>query len=153
MLAGPAMADSAITPDPTLTPGAIRTTDSAEICSHGTRHWDRRRDDRIMTEYGLPSGPHPDYEVDHLIPLGIGGATDVRNLWPEPRRSVEPVWNAERKDRLELAKEAEDRIRKGAHWTDWMYGADGFAVRRAKAMGEAGTNQPYGKAYTRAFGD
>lgn len=23
------------------------------------------------------------------------------NLWPEPRRSIEPVWNAERKDRLE----------------------------------------------------
>ena len=37
----------------------------------------------------------------HLIPLGIGGADTEANLWPEPRRSVEPVWNAERKDRLE----------------------------------------------------
>jgi hypothetical protein len=52
-----------------------------------------------------------------------------------------------------LAEEAEDRIRKGAHWTDWMYVADGFAVGRAKAMRAAGTNQPYGKAYTRAFGN
>ena len=52
-----------------------------------------------------------------------------------------------------LAEEAEDRIRRGAHWTDWMYVADGFAVGRAKAMRAAGTNQPYGKAYTRAFGD
>ena len=24
-----------------------------------------------MAEYGLPPGPHPDFEVDHLIPLGI----------------------------------------------------------------------------------
>ncbi len=55
-----------------------------------------------MTEYGLRPGPHPDYEVDHLIPLGIGGSDDDRNLWPEPRRSIEPTWNAERKDELEF---------------------------------------------------
>ena len=35
------------------------------------------------------------------MPLGIGGADDDKNLWPEPRRGVEPVWNAERKDELE----------------------------------------------------
>ena len=95
-----ARAAYAIRPDPRR----VRTTDASEICSHGTRelrHWDRRRDDRIMVEYGLPPGPHPNFEMDHLVPLGIGGADDERNLWPEPRRSVEPVWNAERKDRLE----------------------------------------------------
>ena len=104
MLAGPALGDSTIVPDPTLTPGAVRTTNVGAICSTSTRtlrHWDRQRDDRIMAEHGLPAGPHPDFEIDHLIPLGIGGADDVRNLWPEPRRSLEPTWNAERKDRLE----------------------------------------------------
>ena len=103
-LASPAWADSGILPDPQITPGAVRTTNIGEICSHGTRelrHWDRARDDHIMAEYGLPSGPHPDWEIDHLIPLGIGGADDVANLWPEPRRSIEPQWNAETKDRLE----------------------------------------------------
>jgi hypothetical protein len=93
-----------IVPDPVLTPGAVRTTDVAVICLHGTRqlrHWSRERDDRILVEYGLPPGPHPDYEVDHLIPLGIGGADDDKNKWPEPRRSIEAVWNAERKDKLE----------------------------------------------------
>ncbi len=35
------------------------------------------------------------------MPLGIGGADDDANLWPEPRRSIEPEWNAEAKDRLE----------------------------------------------------
>jgi hypothetical protein len=103
-LAGPALAETTIVPDPTLTPGAIRSTDAAEICSHGTRelrHWDRARDDTVMAEYGLPAGPHPDFEIDHLVPLGVGGADDVANLWPEPRRSIEPQWNAETKDRLE----------------------------------------------------
>ncbi len=66
--------------------------------------------------------------------------------------AVSPETKSEaRKEKL--AEEAEDRIRKGAHWSDWMYVADGFAVGRAKAMRAAGTNQPYGKAYTRAFGD
>jgi hypothetical protein len=51
---GPTHAQTAV-PNPTLTPGAVRTTDSAEICTTGTRQlrqWDRRRDDRIMAEYG-----------------------------------------------------------------------------------------------------
>ena len=94
-----------IVPDPTLTPGAVRTTDPVEICEHSTReyrHWSREADDRILIAYGLPPGPHPEVEIDHLIPLGVGGADDDRNKWPEPRRSVEPVWNAEAKDRLEL---------------------------------------------------
>jgi hypothetical protein len=94
----------AIVPDPTLTPGAVRTTDVNEICSSGTRelrHWSRERDDWIMAEYGLSTGPHPDYEVDHLIPLGLGGADDDKNLWAEPRRSIEKEWPAEKKDELE----------------------------------------------------
>lgn len=28
-------------------------------------------------------------------------AADLSNLWPQPRRSIEPQWNAEAKDRLE----------------------------------------------------
>jgi hypothetical protein len=34
--------------------------------------------------------------VDHLIPLDLGGADVDANLWPEPRRSIEPEWNADR---------------------------------------------------------
>jgi hypothetical protein len=94
----------AIIPDPTLTLGAVRTTDVSGVCSHGTRelrHWSRERDDRIIAEYGLPRGPHPDWEVDHLVPLRLGGSDVDSNLWPEPRRSLEPTWSAERKDQLE----------------------------------------------------
>ena len=50
---------------------------------------DRR--DEVLLRYGLPAGPHPDYEIDHLIPLCLGGSDDFSNLWPQPRRSVEPV--------------------------------------------------------------
>jgi hypothetical protein len=94
----------AIVPDPTLTPGAVRTTDVNEICStptSGLRHWSRERDDRILAEYGIGPGPHPDWEVDHLIPLCLGGADSDANRWPEPRRSIEKEWPAELKDDLE----------------------------------------------------
>ena len=52
-----------------------------------------------------------------------------------------------------LAAEADDQIKRGAHWEDWCFVADGFAVGRMKAMRRAGTNQPVGSAYNRAFAD
>jgi hypothetical protein len=95
----------AIVPDPTLTPGAVRTTDAFDVCSHGTRqlrHMSRDRSEGIMAAYGLRGGRHEAYEIDHLIPLSIGGSDDDANLWPEPRRMIEPEWSAERKDELEM---------------------------------------------------
>jgi hypothetical protein len=72
-------------PNPALTPGAVRTADPADVCGDRStrqyRHWSRARDDRILAEYRLPPGPHPSYEVDHLIPLDLGGADDDANLW------------------------------------------------------------------------
>ena len=54
-------------PNRTLTPGAARTTDANEVCrdvhTGQWRHWSRDRDDRILRKYGLPTGPHPDYEL------------------------------------------------------------------------------------------
>ena len=93
-LASPARAEPAIVRDPAITSGAIRTTDVGEICPAGARHprhWDRQRADRIITEYGLPTGPHPDFEIDHLIPLGMAELDDVANLWPEPWRTIETL--------------------------------------------------------------
>jgi hypothetical protein len=95
-----------ILPDPVLTPGAVRTTDMHAVCddrhTRQFRHWSREQADRILEEYGLPPGPYGrEREIDHLVPLDLGGADSDANLWPEPRRSIEPVWNAERKERLE----------------------------------------------------
>jgi hypothetical protein len=59
------------------------------------------RRDEILTRYGLPPATHLDFEIDHLIPLCLGGSDEPSNLWPQPRRSIEPKWNAEGKDRLE----------------------------------------------------
>jgi hypothetical protein len=39
------------------------------------------------------------YEIDYLVTPQLGGATNIRNLWPQP--SLNTVWNARVKDALE----------------------------------------------------
>jgi len=78
--------------------------DAHAACGQSRAHrgaMTRARRDEILTRYGLPPGEHPDYEIDHLIPLCLGGSDDPSHLWAEPRHSIEPKWNAEAKDRLE----------------------------------------------------
>ena len=75
-----------------------------EACGHAKEHrgpmFSSRRDE-VLKRYGLPPGTHPDFEIDHLVPLCLGGSDDPSNLWPQPRRSIEETWNAEAKDKLE----------------------------------------------------
>jgi hypothetical protein len=52
----------------------------------------------VFERYGV-TRPRDQYEVDHLITPELGGATDIRNLWPEPYHDA--VWNAHVKDQLE----------------------------------------------------
>jgi hypothetical protein len=105
VLATPAVAFE-VRPNPNITSGSVRIDahDVNATCGHSKSHrgsMGHARRDEILTSYGLPPGDHPDFEIDHLIPLCLGGADDPSNLWPEPRRSIEPKWNAEAKDRLE----------------------------------------------------
>jgi hypothetical protein len=95
-----------IRPNPNLTGGSVRIDGHvvSATCGHSKQHrssMNHARRDEILTRYGLPPGTHPDFEIDHLIPLCLGGGDDLSNLWPQPRRSIEPKWNAEAKDRLE----------------------------------------------------
>jgi hypothetical protein len=104
-LAGPAVAFE-IRPNPNLTGGSVRIDghDISATCGHAKEHrgpMSHARRDEVLARYGLPPCTHPDYQIDHLIPLCLGGGDDLSNLWPQPRRSIEPEWNAEAKDRLE----------------------------------------------------
>ena len=74
-------------PDPSCTPGAVATASLETICHTSTRS--RRQVSRELrraafAEYGLsPHQPPGSYEVDHLIPLELGGSNELANLWPE----------------------------------------------------------------------
>jgi len=85
-----------ILPDPKCTPGAIDprvTQDNIDstICVSGYTKTVRPSTSvtgpiklQVMQEYGFTDSTS-NYELDHLIPLELGGApSDVKNLWPEP---------------------------------------------------------------------
>jgi hypothetical protein len=38
---------------------------------------------QVFTAYGIPYSAHSRYELDHLIPLELGGNNASTNLWPE----------------------------------------------------------------------
>jgi hypothetical protein len=89
-------------PDPKLTPGdAFPNATVAEICvpgySHSVRHVPIDLKRRVYREYHRRYQRGVCCEVDHLVPLALGGSNDIRNLWPEP-------WSeAPQKDDLETA--------------------------------------------------
>jgi hypothetical protein len=111
MLTGPCHArDNGRLPDPHCTPGGIDPAVSqadiqATICASGYTERVRPPEsqteafkfDRAYLAYGVPSGDES--ELDHLVPLELGGDNDAANLWPEvgslpnPKDAVENALN------------------------------------------------------------
>ena len=123
------LAASPISPNSTLTPGAIipEATKSV-ICVPGytktVRNVPARLKLQVFKEYNT-NRKADRYEIDHLISLELGGSNEIKNLWPESY-TTKPL-NAYKKDALEnrlhkmicsgeiTLKEAQDSIAK-----DWV---------------------------------
>ncbi|HZS56015.1 MAG TPA: zf-HC2 domain-containing protein [Bryobacteraceae bacterium] len=92
-------------PNSTITPGATVMMTQQQVCMQtNTKNkavpFALQR--RVFDEYGIKSATPQLYEVDYLVTPALGGADDIRNLWPQ---SYSAVWNAQVKDELE------DRLR------------------------------------------
>jgi len=93
-------------PDPRLTPGATIRLSRLAVCSEtriNNKAVSPAVQRRVFEAYGISGAEPAEYEVDYLITPALGGADDIRNLWPQSHTST--VWNAEAKDALE------DRLR------------------------------------------
>jgi hypothetical protein len=90
-------------PDPKLTPGDVFDVTLADICTPGysktVRAVPKYLRDQAFRAYGLEPHRRRDYQLDHLIPLAVGGSNSVRNLWPQPNDAW--PWGSRAKDRLE----------------------------------------------------
>jgi hypothetical protein len=79
-------------PDPTLTPGSLCTPSDpnfleyryAEHIPYCKRDVPTSERDKVSLAYGVPVADLPNYEMDHFLPLSIGGSDDATNLWPQP---------------------------------------------------------------------
>lgn len=92
-------------PDRACTPGAVLGDVSLEqICASGftktIRNVPVKLKKVVYAEYGVSyPQPHGSYEVDHLIPLAIGGSNDIANLFLEP---ANPAPGFREKDLVEV---------------------------------------------------
>jgi len=98
-------------PNPSLTPGVIdpRVTQAnikSTICKKGytasvrpPESYTEPLKKKDIALYGYADTKLADYEMDHLVPLEVGGnPSDPQNLWPEPHNGE---WNSFVKDQLE----------------------------------------------------
>ncbi len=75
-------------PDRACTPGAVfQNVTKEQICTPGystsVRDVPDAEKNQVYAEYGVTSHPAGQYEVDHLVPLELGGSNDIANLWPQ----------------------------------------------------------------------
>jgi hypothetical protein len=89
-------------PDRVLTPGDALGATKEDVCrpgyAKGIREVPAAVKAQVYAEYGRRRETGICCEVDHLIPLELGGSNRIVNLWPQPYVGE---WNARRKDRLE----------------------------------------------------
>jgi len=89
-------------PDPELTPGDVFDVTVEDICRPGysnkVRAVTKALRDQAYRNYGIASHEPGDYQLDHLIPLSIGGSNSIRNLCPQPNTTS--AWTRALKTRL-----------------------------------------------------
>ncbi|MEY2585192.1 MAG: hypothetical protein QOD80_1218 [Verrucomicrobiota bacterium] len=115
-----ALAQEALLPNPKLTPGRVanRDKDRAGVTL--------AMEQKVFARYRLPWANRPAFKIDHLIPVELGGADTIDNLWPQSLRAR--PYGAERKEllaevfRLKIARgqmtlaQAQEQI--GKDWID-----------------------------------
>jgi hypothetical protein len=98
-----ARAHESYLPNPKITPGRVARNDN-----------DRRgvtiaMEQKVFARYRLPWEWRARFKIDHLIPLELGGADTIDNLWPQRIRAR--PYGADRKELL--TEVLLEQVRKG----------------------------------------
>jgi hypothetical protein len=76
-------------PNKTMTPGKIIPgVTRQDVCQSGyakkvRSDLTKTKKQMIYRNYNVPYDTSK-YQIDHLVPISIGGSNDVENLWPQP---------------------------------------------------------------------
>jgi 5-methylcytosine-specific restriction endonuclease McrA len=77
-------------PDYNLTPGkTVPGVTKEDVCQSGYSKRIRsqlsaKEKSAVYQEYSLTKD-NAKYQIDHLVPIGLGGSNDMANLWPIPK--------------------------------------------------------------------
>jgi hypothetical protein len=91
-IATSARAQEASLPNPKLTPGRIAERDKDR--SGVTLAMEKK----VFSRYRLPWPRRAEFKIDHLVPVELGGADTIDNLWPQGLRTK--PYGADRKELL-----------------------------------------------------
>ena len=91
-------------PNPQLTPGASASVNTQEVCNPAypakSRNVTESTKKKVYARYGVTKANcTKGCKIDHLIPIAIGGANDMTNLWPHEYGAD---WTVYEKTRLEV---------------------------------------------------
>ena len=109
LVVGHAGAAFAAQPNSTFTPGATnpavtQANVASTVCRSGyatsIRNVSNATKSRVYAEYKILGAQKRLYVIDHLVPLEVGGANDITNLWPQPKA------DAHKKDLVENLEHA-----------------------------------------------
>ncbi len=74
-------------PKKALTPGAVTTTNTTQVCNrtpaqNAADDPDRARIAEVYSEYRIGPTQQSRYLLDLLVPISLGGAMTLSNIWP-----------------------------------------------------------------------
>lgn len=73
-------------PKAALTPGAVTTTNTTEVCNRtpaqNAQPIPGSFDAEVLSEYGIGPAKQGRYLLDLLVPISLGGAMTLSNIWP-----------------------------------------------------------------------
>lgn len=88
--------------NPKLTPGTTVKINKDDLCGSRNKTFDgsipislKRK---VFDLYGIRADEPTPYNVDHLIPVRLGGSNSIKNLWPQP---LSGEWSYYKKNKLE----------------------------------------------------
>jgi hypothetical protein len=89
-------------PNPSLTPGAALKLSKEDLCGPNRKEVEGNipinLKTRVFELYKIRTEATVPHNIDHLIPVSLGGSNEIENLWPQP---LSGDWNYNLKNQLE----------------------------------------------------
>jgi len=89
-------------PNPSITPGATLKVSKDDLCGPTRKEAEGNIPISLKTKvfqlYKIRTEATAPQNIDHLIPISLGGSNAIENLWPQP---LSGEWNYNQKNQLE----------------------------------------------------